>query len=351
MAMPGCAERDRIQAAVFQAVQPIAHMEKQWDAWKLETRISAYFRAGTKNLQFDKNKPWDELVYAYCDSVFNSIFQALSDREWLNLADFLAPLRASILELFPPNVLCEVAPQDFEQTSLCAHDQAFEEQRFAVILHESLSSQVKDKRTRNRIYQSVEAGRRSAAQMNLSESANPAEEFATSWVNFSIERLRAECNGWPEQLMQPAAAIWLFHTLIDQGAFPVSLLASTGPIPSGWPVITQAVQAAYATKGKGKGKAATTGDSKILTLYTAAGNPSYTMYGSRGIVGAASPGANMKAAGHPLCTQGEDCIGNAEATLFQHMETETIPGDLYCTSCWMAFSMADPTLKGEVFKM
>jgi hypothetical protein len=327
---------DSITLAVREAIKPIMKQEKTWDCWKLESRMTSYFRSAVKGFDFDA-KPWDELVYEMCWNVFNSIFSALQDRKWLNQLDLLQAFRISVRALLPPTSLAEVSTEEFEQTVLCAHDQAYEEQRFGLILYEVLTSQIKEKKMRTRVYGALEAGRRDAARIDLAESNNLAEGFARNWIACSLDRLRAECGGQLEYLFQPLQVTWLFQTLIDNGAFPVSLIAHCGPLPPKWPILATAVQAAYGSKGKGKGTSKIADPAtRKLSLYSVA-------------TGENSPAKRLKGSsdgeGHPLCTQAEDCLGNPAAELLRHIEETGEEGDLYCSVCWSALVSGDPMLK------
>jgi len=333
-------EQDAIAVAVHAMASPIAKLEKQWDSGKLESRMVHYFRSGAKGLDF-ANTCWEDLVYTFADNVFGSIFTALSDRIWLNSADFLPVFFASIRELFPQVLLASVPSDDFEQTVLCAHDQAFEEQRFAMILHETVSTQIDNNKMKNRIYKALDAGRQEAAQMDLGASVvNPAEEFAWRWISASVNRIKAEGGGWAEGLLQPPNAVWLFQTLIEAGAFPVSLIAASGPLPPKWPVVAKAVHAAYGSdKGAGEAYGKCSADKPIrFSIYSSAGNARYCKNGSAK--------SAVKGLGHKLCAQAEDCMGTPASSLLQHMESGQI-GDLYCDSCWTALVSNDPTLQSH----
>lgn len=327
---------DAISTAVQEAMKPVSKWEKQWDSWKLETRMTQYFRNGIKEVEFGE-RPWDDLVYQYADQVFQTIFNALQDRSWLRQVDFMPVLRSSVRELFPATELAEVPKEEFEKVLLCAHDQAYEEIRFGFILHELISEKVKEKKLRSRLYSVFEAGRRDAVMMDLTASTKPAEDFAWHWIVSSIEYLRSESGGWPEQLFQQSQAIWLFQTLISSGVFPASITPGAGQLPAGWPVVAAAVKAGYA--GSGKRKVEAKSEVSKLTMFTIAGNVAY---------GGQSAAKRLKGASrHPLCTQAEDCLGDAKtSSMFRHIDaSDSSEGDLYCSDCWSAFSAADPLLK------
>ncbi|CAJ1345369.1 unnamed protein product, partial [Effrenium voratum] len=61
------------------------------------------------------------------------------------------------------------------------------------------------------------------------------------------------------------------------------------------------------------------------------------------------PAPMLKAVGHPLCTQQEDCVGDAASALVQHVDDD-VPGDIYCSACWAIFADADETLNAIPFE-
>ena len=49
-------------------------------------------------------------------------------------------------------------------------------------------------------------------------------------------------------------------------------------------------------------------------------------------------------AGHPRCTQREDCIGNADSILVQHC-MDKVRGDVYCETCFFQLCRQNPKLR------
>ncbi|CAJ1371619.1 unnamed protein product [Effrenium voratum] len=117
--------QDGLSAAISEALEPVQHLEKDWDRSKLTKRIRDYFRKAGKSLDF-REKSWLVLVNEYADSVFSSIFQAIGDRPWLDQVDFILVLDAGIKEFFPGHVTRDVPSEEFQQGVLAAHDRAFE---------------------------------------------------------------------------------------------------------------------------------------------------------------------------------------------------------------------------------
>jgi len=378
---------DLISPAVAEALGPIAHLESDWDLPKLEKRIRQYFRNAIKNLEFG-TKPWQQLIQAYADSVFASIFQALHDRTWLNQADFLLVLDAAVKELFPKHVLRGVQQHAFEKTVLGAHDRAFEEQRFAPMLWEIVQTLGLEKRPMNKVYSAFEAGRKDATVPATGPPEKQLAEYVGNWIQHSIKRLSQEAQGNPETLLQQEQALQLFQALIEAGALPLSLTADAGEPSPYWPLVEATVNKAYGgggldasppvgaqvpMKGKGKGKgvlppqspadkrpipsawgtnAAGEEAAKRQRPNMTAGEKKGCKKGAHADMSGAAPAAprrfqeqpaDRSGGGHPLCTQAEDCIGGPASALFQHLDGDS-PGDIYCAACWANFADTDPWL-------
>ena len=90
--------------------------------------------------------------------------------------DFLMVVDAGVKELFPPHMLQNVPQLVFEQQVLSAHDRAFEEQRFAPMLWDTLFERFEDKMVKTRIYNALEAG------------AEPLQSFFARLAGRRVER-------------------------------------------------------------------------------------------------------------------------------------------------------------------
>ncbi|CAK9033334.1 unnamed protein product [Durusdinium trenchii] len=411
-------QEDFLSAAVTQALEPILTQETEWDQAKLEKRVKQYFRNAAKNLEFNV-KPWQELVEEYCDHVFASLFQALKERPWLTQVDFLMVVDAGVKELFPPYLLQHVPQLVFEQQVLSAHDRAFEEQRFAPMLWDTLFERIEDKAQKSRIYNALEAARKEAAMM--SGEANAVENFLKAWVACSLREMLSQSKVPLEQDLPPELCRDIFHALIEAGALPLPLTQEGVP-PESLVILDQAIEDGYAgnlpvppaptpkPKGKtapaayrpptqnsvykeprvptsapvfnGKGGATLGLPRPAVSVAKGAGaakgagqftprtpgwqnpfssqgqkRPLEQSFGGGKNGGAAPPAKWQKkpdlsqmnfARGHHLCTQKEDCIGDNQSALVQHVD-DGVPGDLYCTACWAVFADADETLNAIPF--
>jgi len=239
------AEPDLLWNAVSEAIAPVAHLEHEWEPNKFEKKIRDYFKKAVKAVEFGR-KPWDVLVNDYADAVFSNIFNAVGEREWLHQVDFLLVLDAAIKEGFPARLLSAVPQEVFERTVLGAHDRAFEEQRYLPILWEVVQGLVTGDKSRKKVYNAGEEGRKQAALANGASTDN-VKTFVSRWVDLTIARLSKDTQGEPEWILPEATAVQLFHTLVESGGLPVAYTAeeAQGPPPRGWPFIDYAVNMAY----------------------------------------------------------------------------------------------------------
>lgn len=237
---------DNLWTAVNEAVASIMEMEKEWEQNKLEKKLREYFNKAAKNLSFG-NRPLMDVINDYADNVFSSLFAGLGDREWLNTgqADFILVMDAGIKDNFPKHMVSKIPQAEFEQMVLAAHDRAFEEQRFGPLLTEAMTGIVQGPKTKRRVWNAVEQGRKDAA----SDSVN-YEDFTAHWINRTIELLSEAMYGEPEACLDAESAVKLFRALVTGGALPLAMTQETGLPAEDWPLVEEAVTTAYITHTK-----------------------------------------------------------------------------------------------------
>jgi len=226
--------------AVAEAVQPIAHLESQWDPDKLAKKLREYFKKAAKQLQFAR-KPWDHLINEYADTVFSSIFSGLGDRDWLAQADFLLCVDAGIKDLFPARIFTGVPQQVFESVVLQATDRAFDEQRYWTLRWEPVQRVVAGKLTSKRVREILDTTRAETVQAEL----EGVEAFLGGWIDRFTAALAKHTQGDPGSYLDEATAVELFRALVQEGALPWKLVSVEGVPPPDWSGIPTMVQKAY----------------------------------------------------------------------------------------------------------
>eukprot|EP00418_Pyrodinium_bahamense_P088888 CAMPEP_0179036132 /NCGR_PEP_ID=MMETSP0796-20121207/13460_1 /TAXON_ID=73915 /ORGANISM="Pyrodinium bahamense, Strain pbaha01" /LENGTH=312 /DNA_ID=CAMNT_0020732409 /DNA_START=41 /DNA_END=976 /DNA_ORIENTATION=+ len=233
-------EEELLWNAVSEAVQPIAHLEKQWDPDKLEKKLREYFKKAAKGLSFGM-KPWDHLVNEYADSVFSSIFSGLGDREWLSQADFVLCVDAGIKDLFPAQLFAGVPQQVFERVVLQATDRAFDEQHYWALRWETVQRVVAGKLTQKRVREALDTARAET----VAAEPEGVEAFLSGWIERTAALLGKQAQGDPGTYLDVATAVELFQALVQEGGLPWKLTSVEGVPPPDWPGIQGMVQQAY----------------------------------------------------------------------------------------------------------
>lgn len=354
---------DPIANAVKDALMPIMTWEQEWAMHKLMTRIKGYFHNAAKGLNFGSSL--EEVVKEYAHSVYNSIFQALHDRAWLKLVDFLPVMNIAVQNLFPVTLTLQVSAEMLEQMVMAANDSAFEESRFTQkLLWDVVVKYVHQVPVQKAVYNAFELGWKAAAagtsREEQSENLSPLQNFVKRLVASCLQHLAS--NVRLDTSLPQHQATQLFMALVQAGCLPAALVIQAGKPPADWPFLVSEVQFAYTAavqkggKGKGKGKWGWNGGADAWTGGWAGGVSAWTvgstdakrqklMAGSQSLASPKAAAAPIvKGPGHPLCTQVEDCIGNPDDNL-QHHLSDSSDGDIYCSTCWTLFAAEDPTLQ------
>jgi len=233
---------DQLWKAVTDALAGVSSLEPNGE--RLEWRIVQYFRRAYKGISFGE-KTCPDLINEYADKVFNLLFQALSDCEWLMKTDFVLVLDVAIKESFPSKVLDQLSGEEFERVVLAAHDRAFEEARFLPKCWELVQNLVpREGRSCRKVYDAMDHGRKVAGQLSFhDDDPNLVKEFVSKWADHAIWHLAQHCD--PFLVLPEEAAVQLFHSVIEAGTLPVPLVTVHGQPPVPWPFIDYAVQAAF----------------------------------------------------------------------------------------------------------
>ncbi|CAE6959328.1 SLC12A7 [Symbiodinium sp. CCMP2592] len=232
--------------AVTEAIEPVQHLEKEWEPAKLCKRLRDYFKKAAKSLEF-KERSWMVLVNDFADSAFSSIFQAIGDRHWLDRVDFVFVLDAGIKEFFPRHVLEDVPQTDLERLVLAAHDRAFEEQRYLPKLWDFLDSMGLSGKTRKKAYDSIDEGRKVALKYMRDPSApDEVKAFVSRWVDSTVKHLHRFTQGEPASVLDESQAAHVFERLLKEGCMPIPLLAEHGLPPEDWAFVPFAVRTSFA---------------------------------------------------------------------------------------------------------
>eukprot|EP00928_Gymnodinium_smaydae_P079870 TRINITY_DN636_c0_g1_i1.p1 TRINITY_DN636_c0_g1~~TRINITY_DN636_c0_g1_i1.p1 ORF type:complete len:405 (+),score=54.37 TRINITY_DN636_c0_g1_i1:69-1217(+) len=238
--------KDLVTGAVEKALEPVEHLETEYDPEKLRQKVCNYFRKAGKGL--DTNQPIKSLIDEIADRAFSSLFAGLHSRDWVHKADFIFVLDAACKEILPPRLLQRVSQQEFEAIILAANDRAFEEQRFSPIAWEVVPAFSEEKSVQKKLLWAITEGRKDAATGKHAAQGD-VQDFAKRWIGCSVAILRGNGEDVSE-LLPVERAVELFTKLVDDGALPVGLVADAQDDPPVAPeLIDEVVRDAYSGWG------------------------------------------------------------------------------------------------------
>eukprot|EP00747_Dinoflagellata_sp_TGD_P166791 gnl/TRDRNA2_/TRDRNA2_190137_c0_seq1.p1 gnl/TRDRNA2_/TRDRNA2_190137_c0~~gnl/TRDRNA2_/TRDRNA2_190137_c0_seq1.p1 ORF type:complete len:542 (+),score=128.26 gnl/TRDRNA2_/TRDRNA2_190137_c0_seq1:108-1628(+) len=251
---------DPIFVAAGTTLRPYAHLEQTWDFEKLQWKVADYFRKAAKDMTFVGSQ--QQIVDEYADNAFGVMFQAMKDREWLFTVDFTLLFDVAVKALFPEHIILK-AGENFEYMLMRTQDRAFDQAKCNLLVWDAVFNHVEGKKAQNKVYHAAEAARAEQVKRLAAEQSNgTAEEldaevddgasqdaaaFLRRWVHSTASHLqREQKDSWIGEVLPEKNAAALFEELVQKGALPNSVRSvHEPPLPSPWPPVADAVQAAY----------------------------------------------------------------------------------------------------------
>lgn len=256
---------DEIDSAAGTALASIAHLETEWDFDKLRWKVASYFRKAGASVSMQGSV--EEVVDNLADTAFSNMSN-LGDRAWLPQADFTLVLDITVKQCLPPELLAQVTSSVLQNHVLVAHDRAFDCTRVMPVLWQAVEKIVEGKRTQNKVYASLEAGRgeamkalKSKGDVDLASGDIPVEmlpkeqkleKFVGAWVNSTIQQIAKAHSGDPSTPLPIDIAKQLFQTLLQSDALPAALsrdftINGHSFLPKPYPLLDKVLQEAYQT--------------------------------------------------------------------------------------------------------
>jgi hypothetical protein len=237
--------------AVVQALGPVQHLERQWDADKLQKKVREYFSKATKNVAFSA-KSWDELCKDYADKVYGSLWNGLGDREWLEQVNFMPVVDAAIRDYFPPALIQPVPAEIFEQTVVRACEQANDGWRYYTYRWDVIQKLVHSKAAQKKVRDALDTAREEV----VNEELGTVEDFLSRWTQSTVQNLAKASQGSPSSNLPLGLGIQLFDGLVQEGGgIPQPLIMLEGVLPPGSPQAGGCGGASFGMAfGKGYGK-------------------------------------------------------------------------------------------------
>lgn len=235
---------DQMAALTSATIQPIAHLEKEWDLSKFQQKMLEYMNKAAKKLNFGV-MPWDRCVEEFCTKFFESYWRALGDRyAYVEKLEFSSALGAAIKYHFPPEVMSTVpSEEDFMQKVYGASVTAFDNCRWYSWGYQIVKNVVPGKVQQKSVSAAVDSSREASINAMASEGTVDSEAFMEKWIGKTMDALRGKD-------LPQAIAVELFNELVQQGGgLPYVLEIAQGKPPPRWPSIELAVNKAFGGSG------------------------------------------------------------------------------------------------------
>lgn len=259
-------QQDQEQSPILEAILPataaIIHLERELDSDKLAKKIHQYCQNALKGLDFSAGLSWTELVDAYADKFFTSVWQVFGERSWMASAqdriNFRHVLNSSVCELFPDSVLDDVPSDDLEQHVFQSHDRACDEQRALLLIWDRVKTIVDRKKSQNPVYNAAESARKETWSEfqgihgeEISGSSDHRRKFLRSWVRRTISEIGGDGSQHPGMVLPDEMARKLFLELATKGGMPEYPGIEVQDPEEGWgQTVSLAVLDAYRSFGK-----------------------------------------------------------------------------------------------------
>merc|ERR1712187_609469 len=124
---------------------------------------------------------------------------------------------------------------------------SFEEQRFGPILSDITSKYVQGPKTRKKLWNAVNEGRKEASQSGPISMG----DYASQWINTSIRHLAQDSFGHPASIIEAPDLTLLFDSLFQSNGLPLHITSMEGLPPAGWQLVGDAVVASYISAADG----------------------------------------------------------------------------------------------------
>lgn len=237
---------DNMAATVAATIQPVVHLEKEWDQAKFQSKMLEYMNKAGKKLNYGVT-PWDKCAETFCQSFYESYWRALGDRyAYVEKVEFSRALAAGMKYHFPPEVMRTVpSDEEFMQKVYGAAVTSFDNCRWYSWGYQIVKNVISGKIQQKSVSAAVDSAREVAINAISSEGIVDSEAFMKKWVRSTVDALRGNIRDLPQ-----STAIELFDKLVQEGGgLPFVLELGQGKPPAKWPAIVDAVNAAFGGGG------------------------------------------------------------------------------------------------------
>jgi hypothetical protein len=237
-------KEEALTAALTAAIQPIAHLEKEWDSQKFQKKMTEYM---SKAAKINDKAPIDDILESFCTKFYESYWRALGDRySYVEKIDFSDAMVAGVKYYFEPHVWQNVPDEALTQGVLKAHLAAFDNCRWYSWGYQVCKTVIPGKTTQKTVSNAVDTARAELIKlMATGEGPMDIDTFMDMWIKRVVPRVST--NDLSAQV-----AVRLFNELVQEGGgLPHVLQLVAGKPPPNWPVVESSVSQAYQGLGGG----------------------------------------------------------------------------------------------------
>lgn len=398
---------DAISQTAAEVVGEIAHLETDKSEGELTKRIvkSAYKAASEpKLLQMPREAAIQELVTRMMQGGYSAAF---GEAPWFFSINLPMVLCAAAWEIFTVNGIFDGNIYELQDQVAFEYDVRIDRILLDKAMWEVAATVFGDEANQNKIFQAISRSywpaldevlgtlvteEQHSGWLTPDRELHSVQEFASKWINDAMCRAWVSIDG-AERILTRDSVRQLFQGLVvpfgPEDPFtciPGALTETIGRPPADWPYLDQAIAELFSKWGGGghsvdegahtkrkkanpwwpdtpeqkrpKKMDATKPGAKTAPAMNPWGKAKVKFRGfakeelleeTNGNDGAeiaeAGDPADGEGGGHPLCTSDEDCIGNPDCNLVQHI-LRGKPGDMYCQKCWDSFSARNTSLEG-----
>eukprot|EP00747_Dinoflagellata_sp_TGD_P207205 gnl/TRDRNA2_/TRDRNA2_80795_c0_seq1.p1 gnl/TRDRNA2_/TRDRNA2_80795_c0~~gnl/TRDRNA2_/TRDRNA2_80795_c0_seq1.p1 ORF type:complete len:334 (+),score=72.27 gnl/TRDRNA2_/TRDRNA2_80795_c0_seq1:56-1057(+) len=196
-----------LQQTVADTIGPVAYMETQYSAEQIQKMIVDY--AGRAAKRKAAKKPWQELASDFTYSFFESVWKVFGESQWVDQVDFTWIVAAAFKAYLATPDMAYVSEEEFDQVFVKETAKGLDCSRYyswsAYVLKKVISGKAAQKKVRNAVD--------NCREELLKQDIDTAEEFATAWIEGSLEALGKEVAS----VLPQSAALHLFESYVQEG--------------------------------------------------------------------------------------------------------------------------------------
>lgn len=227
MQRPPQSMEDHMWQAVANAVSPIAHMEKEWDGSKLQSKLVEYLGKAAKSVGSGLGRTWQTVVHNFAEKFFEAFWRACGDRNWIELVDWTPMVAMGIQYNVSPQLLAGVDSATFMPVVTKAVQDGYDSSRYYSWGCQVVKQTINGKTSQKKVRDAVDTARDEVCK----DPPPTGEAFIEQWIQRTHDVLHRSGSA---DALDRGSAIRLFTALVSEGGgLPKPMTDEMGGIPKG----------------------------------------------------------------------------------------------------------------------